>query len=92
MNTNKIAQQLADVITNDTPSRASVNCIMYTLRDSLKEATSTLCVYNRADLTKSLDKIDVLTSALRTLSAIDTTLQRLNSLIEEPATTEPEEA
>lgn len=44
MNTNKIAQQLADAITNDTPSRASVNCIMYTLRDLLKETTSTLCV------------------------------------------------
>lgn len=92
MNTNKIAQQLADAITNDTPSRASVNCIMYTLRDLLKETASTLCVYDRAELTKSLDKIDELTTALRTLSAIDTTLQRLSSLIAAPATTEPEEA
>lgn len=87
MNTETIKQIIADA-----PSRASVACIMYTLRDLLKEAASTICVYDRAELTKSLDKIDELTSALRTLSAVDTSLQSLNSLSEELSTTEPEEA
>lgn len=91
MNTDNIALQLTETLTKELPNRAALACVTYTLRDILKDTVETLIVYDREELLQTLDKIDSLTTSIRTLAATEAALQRLSSLIAAPATTEPEE-
>ena len=87
MNTDNIALQLTDPLTKELPTRAALACVTYTLRDILKDTVENLIVYDREELLQTLDKIDSLTTSIRTLVATEDALP----LIAAPATTEPEE-